>query len=238
MGRMIAYTRPDGGDAPAYYAEPPNQKDGEANDARPGIVIVQEWWGITDDIMGIADRYARLGYRALVPDLFRGRKAAVGDEANHLAEGLDFEDAALQDIRGAILHLKEETSKKVGVTGYCMGGALAFITAMKCKEPDAAVIFYGFPPAQAGDPGTIEIPLLCHFAKYDEFFAADRAEEVSKRLDEGKVPYEVHWYDAKHGFCNPNQPGNAGLGNYNSEACQLAWQRTVTFWERVLSSSR
>jgi carboxymethylenebutenolidase len=227
MGEMIVFSRPDGQDAPAYYAAP-------AKAEAPGIVIVQEWWGLIPSIVEIADRYARLGYRTLVPDLFRGRKAAIGDEANHLMEGLDFQDAAAQDVRGALQHLKQN-GKKAGVTGYCMGGALAMLAAMHLKEPDAAVVFYGVPPEQAGDPGTIEVPLLCHFAKQDEFFPPSRARQVERRLDEGKVPHEVYWYDAKHGFCNPNQPGNAGLGNYNSEACHQAWERTVKFWERVLS---
>jgi carboxymethylenebutenolidase len=148
-------------------------------------------------------------------------------------EGLDFQDAASQDVRGALQHLKQN-GKKAGVTGYCMGGALTLITAMHFKDADSAVVFYGYPPAQAGDPATIEIPVLCHFGKHDEFFAPDGAEKLVKRFDEGKVPHEVYWYDAKHGFCNPNPPGNSGLGHYNPEACHLAWERTLAFWKRVL----
>ncbi len=202
-------------------------------DAAAGIVVVQEWWGLIPETLAIADRYAELGYASLVPDLFRGRKAAVGDEANHLVEGLDFRDAASQDIRGAVQYLKQH-AKKVGVTGYCMGGALTILSAMYLKEPDAAVVFYGFPPAEAGDPGTIKIPLLCHFATHDEFFAPSRGHEIEKRLDEGNVPHEVYWYDAHHGFCNPNQPGSSGLGHFNPQACAQAWERTVKFLGRVL----
>jgi carboxymethylenebutenolidase len=232
MGEMIVYRRPDGKEAPAYYAAPP------ADDtSAPGIVVVQEWWGITDDMMQIADRYARMGYRALVPDLFRGRRAAVGDEANHLMEGLDFQDAASQDLRGALQHLKKN-GKKAGVTGYCMGGALALITAMHFKEPDAVVVYYGNPPAQAGDPATIEVPVLCHFAKQDTFFSTADAEKTVKRFVDGKVPHEVYWYDAKHAFCNPNPPGNSGLGHYDSEACKLANERTAKFLERVLPPAK
>lgn len=230
MGQMISYNRPDGKEAPGYYAQP--EKDGEG---APGIVVIEEWWGLTPEIMEIVDRYAGLGYRALAPDLFRGRTAAVGDEANHLVEGLDFQDAASQDVRGALAHLKERSSK-AGVTGYCIGGALAFLAAMYVKEADAAVVFYGIPPAEAGDPATIEIPILCHFAKEDEFFPLSRAREVVQRFEDGKVPHEVYWYDAKHGFCNPNQVGNAGLGHYNPQAAHSAWERTVKFWQHTLSS--
>ncbi len=228
MGEMVEYLRPGGEHATAYLAEP------ESGDkSASGIVVVQEWWGLTPEMMEIADRYARLGYRAMVPDLFRGRKAAVGDEANHLMEGLDFQDAFSEDIRGAIQHLKQ-TSKAVGVTGYCMGGALTFLAAMHLTDPDAAVVFYGYPPTQAGDPATIEIPLLCHFSKHDEFFSASGAQALIDRLEEGKVPYRVYWYDAKHGFCNPNPPGNAGLGNYDPGAAHEAWERTTAFWEHAL----
>src|SRR5579875_3922680 len=100
MGEMIEFARPDGKRAPAYFAAP---EKGAAE--APGVVVLQEWWGLTDDVMRVADEYAANGFRALVPDLYRGRKAAVGDEATHLMEGLDFQDAFSQDVRGALAHL-------------------------------------------------------------------------------------------------------------------------------------
>src|SRR5579883_489618 len=227
MGRMIEFARPDGQRAPGYYAAP------EDAARAPGIVVVEEWWGVTPWIMEIADRYAALGYRALIPDLFRGRTAAVGDEANHLMEGLDFADAWSQDVRGALAHLKESGAKS-GITGYCMGGALTFLAAMHLKEPDAAVVFYGFPPAEAGDPATIEFPLQCHFAKHDGFFSPEGVAKLQERMEAGKVPYELYWYDAKHGFCTPNPEGSAGLGHFNGQAAHQAWERAVAFFERTL----
>jgi carboxymethylenebutenolidase len=229
---MIHFARPDGQTAPGYYVAP--EKDGES---APGIVLVEEWWGVTAWIMEVADRYAALGYRVLVPDLFRGRTAAVGDEANHLMEGLDFQDAFTQDVAGALRYLKQ-SSEKVGVTGYCMGGAIALLAAMHLKEPAAAVIFYGFPPEQAGDPATIEIPVQLHFGTHDDFFKPAAAEKLEERLNEGKVPHELYWYDAKHGFCNPNPEGASGLGHYNSQACHEAWERTVKFWQQHLQKQK
>lgn len=228
MGEMIGFARPDGNEAPGYYAAA--QRNPET---APGIAIVQEWWGITDDMMRIADRYAGTGYNAIVPDLFRGRRAAKGDEATHLMEGLDFQDAASQDVRGALQYLKKN-GKKAGVVGYCMGGALALIVAMHFKEPDAVTVFYGNPPPEAGDPATIEVPVLGHFGKHDQFFTPDKVRQLTKRLEEGKVPHEIFWYDAKHGFCNPNPEGSAGLGHYDEQACKLATERTDAFWRRVL----
>ena len=227
MGERIEYSRPDGKTTPAYYAAP-------AKEHAPGIVLIEEWWGVTADMMAIADRYAQLGYRVLLPDHFRGRTAATGDEANHLMQGLDFSDAATQDVRGAIAYLKE-AGTKVGVTGYCMGGALALLAAMHGKEADAAVIFYGYPPPEAGDPATIEIPVQCHFAKHDDFFPPAGVEKIEERFKEGKVPYELFWYDAKHAFANPNPAGNAGLGHYDSAAAHTSWERAVQFWKNTLT---
>ncbi len=228
MGETIEYTRPDGKTAPGYYAQPA----GAAN--APGIVVIQEWWGVTPATKQIADNYAAAGFRALVPDLFRGRTAAVGDEANHLMEGLDFHDAFSQDVRGALLLLKQNGAR-AGVVGYCMGGALALLTAMHVPEADAAVVFYGLPPAEAGDPASIKIPVLLHFGERDEFFKPQAVTQLEERLKEGAVDFRLHWYDAGHGFCNPNQPGNAGLGNYNEQAARLAWDRTLAFFNRTLS---
>lgn len=228
MGQTIEFTRPDGARAPGYLAEPQNAADA------PGIVVIEEWWGVTGWIKSIADRYAAAGYRALIPDLFRGRTAAVGDEANHLVEGLDFGDAATQDVRGAVQYLKQNGSG-VGVTGYCMGGALTLLSAMYVPEVEAAVSFYGFPPPQAGDLSAVQKPVECHFALHDDFFAPERGREIEQQLTQSNPDAHVYWYDAKHAFCNPNDVGNAGLGHLDEAACESAWRRTMEFWRKHLS---
>jgi carboxymethylenebutenolidase len=114
MGEMIQFNRPDGKTCPGYLATP------KAGSAAPGFVCIQEWWGLNDQIKKTADRLAEVGYRALVPD--RGRVAKAADEASHMMKGLNFPDAAEQDIRGAVHYLKQ-SSKKVAVGGFCMGGA-------------------------------------------------------------------------------------------------------------------
>jgi carboxymethylenebutenolidase len=228
MGTMFEYTRPDGASAPGYLALPPDQRP----DA-PGIVVIQEWWGLTDQIKTTADDIAAHGYRALVPDLYRGRTAALGDEANHLMEGLDFSDAGSQDVRGAVEFLKKDGGK-CAVLGFCMGGVVALISSIYNPQIDAAVAFYGFPPPEAGDPGKIAAWVLCHAALRDTFFTPERVQTLEQKLQAGGVNYELHWYDAEHGFCNPNPPGQAGLGHYNEAAAVLAWERTYAFLERVL----
>jgi carboxymethylenebutenolidase len=229
MGEMIEITRPDGKTAPAYFAQP------AAPDGAPGVVVIQEWWGLIDEIKAVADRLAGAGFRALVPDLFRGRKAAVGDEANHLMEGLDFQDAFTQDARGALLHLKKNGGT-AGVLGYCMGGAIALLCAMHVPENDTSVVFYGMPPPEAGDPSKIRIPVQLHFGTEDEFFKRDDAQALEQKLKDGGVDAEFYWYEgAHHGFCNPNQPGQSGLGNYHEHAARTAWDRAVRFLTRTLS---
>src|SRR5919108_3417273 len=130
MGQMITFKRADGADCKGYLAEP------AGNDKAPGVVVIQEWWGLNDQIKGVADKLAAAGYRALVPDLYRGKVALDANEANHLMTGLNFGDAAGQDVRGAVQYLKSNGSKKVGVTGFCMGGALTILSAVNVPEAD------------------------------------------------------------------------------------------------------
>ncbi len=227
MGQMIEFTRPDGARAPGYLAE------GTGTNL-PGVVMLEEWWGVTDQIKRMADDLAAAGFRVLVPDLFRGRTAAVGDEANHLMEGLDFGDAATQDTRGAAQYLKSTGSKKVGVLGFCMGGAVAILAAMKDPEFDAAVTFYGYPPPEAGDVGQIKIPLQGHFATEDDHFSIEGVDRLEARLKEAGADFEFHRYHAKHAFLNPNPPGHAGLGHYDESKAKRAWEQTIYFLRRHL----
>lgn len=222
MGSMIEFTRPDGQKVPGYLAEPAR------SEGAPGVVMLEEWWGVNAEIKQTADRLASEGFRVLIPDLFRGRVAATGDEANHLMQGLDFTDAATQDARGAVQYLKKG-SAKVGVTGFCMGGALTFLAAMHVPEVDAAVAWYGLPPPEAGDPSRIRIPIMGHWAARDEFFTIEVVDALEQKLKAGSVPYEFHRYDAKHAFANPK-----GLGNFDRVAAETAWQRTVDFFNRTL----
>jgi carboxymethylenebutenolidase len=227
MGEMISFARPDGQMAPGYFAAPDQPKDA------PGVVLIEEWWGVTDHMKQTADRLAGEGFRVVVPDLFRGRTAAKGDEATHLMQGLDFGDAATQDARGAAQYLKAQGGK-VGVMGFCMGGALSMLCAMFVPEFDAAVAFYGFPPAEAGDITQVQIPLQGHFATEDEFFAIDRADEIEQKLRAAGKSVEFHRYDAKHGFYNPGEAGHSALGNFHPEHAETAWKRAITFLNRTL----
>ncbi|MEE9610383.1 MAG: dienelactone hydrolase family protein [Desulfatiglandales bacterium] len=216
MGEKITFKRPDGKECSGYYAMP------SAGENAPGVVVIQEWWGLNDQIKGVANRLAETGYRALVPDLYKGKVTLEAAEAEHLMGNLDFGDAATQDIRGAVQYLKENTPK-VAVLGFCMGGALSILAAVHVKEVDAVVCWYGIPPEEAADPSTIEIPLQGHFALEDEFFTPAQVDTLESRLKEGNVTYEIHRYQAKHAF------GNETGDRHAPEAAKLAWQRTFHF---------
>ncbi|HZD39797.1 MAG TPA: dienelactone hydrolase family protein [Terriglobales bacterium] len=221
MGQMVTFKRPDGKDCQGYLATP------AGGSAGPGLVVVQEWWGLNDQIKSLAERLATQGYRALVPDLYRGKVTLEVAEATHLMNNLNFADAAGQDLRGAAQYLKQN-STKVGVVGFCMGGALTVLAAIFVKESDAASSWYGFPPEQAADVKAIKAPLQLHFAEKDGFFTPDAARALEKRLGEGNVPFESYWYDANHAF------GNETGQNYNAECAKLAWDRTMTFFAKHL----
>lgn len=221
MGAAIEFGRPDGGKTKGFYAE--------AGKGRPGIIVIQEWWGLNDQICGVADRFARAGFNALAPDLYKGRVTQKPDEANHLMTGLDFPGATHQDIRGAAQHLKS-TSSKVAVMGYCMGGALTIATAVHVPEVSSAVCFYGIPPKDFADPANIKIPFQGHFANRDDWCTPAAANDLEATLKKaGKVKFEIHRYEANHGFCNERSEQN-----YDVKSANLAWDRMVEFLKATL----
>ena len=172
MGTMIEFARPDGAHTTGYLAT--------AGQGRPGVVVIQEWWGLNDQICGVADRFARAGYNALAPDLYKGRLTTEPDEADHLMTGLDFADATHQDLRGAARHLQAQGGK-VAVMGYCMGGALTIAAAVHLPEFAAGVCFYGIPPKALADPAKIRMPLQGHFANKDDWCTPAADAESGRR---------------------------------------------------------
>ena len=193
------------------------------------MVVIQEWWGVTDQIKGVADKLAKAGYRALVPDLYRGKVAIEANEAQHLMEGLNFGDAAGQDIRGAVQYLKKDSSK-VGVTGFCMGGALTVLSAVNVPEADAGVIWYGYPPLEYVDASKIKMKLMGHWATQDQAFPISGVDALEKKLREAKVPFEFHRYNAKHAFANEiADTKKLDMLKYDAQAAELAWNRTLEF---------
>jgi carboxymethylenebutenolidase len=219
MGMMTEFARPDGVATRGYLAM--------AGHGRPGIVVIQEWWGLNDQICGVADRFARAGYNALAPDLYKGRLTTSPDEANHLMTGLDFPGATHQDLRGAAMRL-EEQSPKVAVMGFCMGGALTIAAAVHVPEIAAAVCFYGIPPKEFADPGKIHVPFQGHFANQDDWCTPAAVNDLDTALRAAGGRYEIYRYDAAHAFFNERSPA------YNIGCAEQAWDRMATFLKTQL----
>ena len=226
MGEVIEFKRPDGKSCSGYLATP------KAGTSAPGFVVIQEWWGLNDQIKKTADRLAEAGYRALVPDLYRGKVATAAEEANHMMGSLNFPDAAGQDIRGAAQYLKQ-SSKTVVVGGFCMGGALTLLAAaLHVPEMDAGAVFYGIPPVDASMLKTIAVPLILHFAIIDDWCTPAKVNELEATLKESKSRFELYRYDAKHAFMNEARPEV-----YDAASAKIAWERTFAFLKKALPST-
>ncbi|MCB1994910.1 MAG: dienelactone hydrolase family protein [Rhodoferax sp.] len=225
MARTISFDRPDGQSVSGYLADP-------GIDGAPGVVVIQEWWGLNDQIRGVADRLGLAGYRALVPDLYRGQSTVEAEEAHHLMSNLNFGDAASQDVRGAVQALKARGCPKVGVTGYCMGGALTVLALTMAPEADAGVVWYGYPPLEFVDASRIQAPMMAHWATQDGAFAIDGVDALEARLTAAGVRYTGHRYLAHHGFANETAqgPGRIAMTQYDAAWAQVAWDRTLRFF--------
>src|SRR6201981_2765694 len=214
MGIMTDFARPDGVATRGYLAM--------AGHGRPGIIVIQEWWGLNDQICGVVDRFARAGYDALAPDLYKGHLTTEPDEANHLMTGLDFADATHQDLRGAAQHLQTK-SGRVAVMGYCMGGALTIAAAVHVPEFAAGVCFYGIPPKAFADPAKIRMPLQGHFANQDDWCTPAAVDDLERTLRAAGVTHEIFRYGSAHAFANERSAA------YDIGCANPAWERTAAF---------
>ncbi|GFN86625.1 carboxymethylenebutenolidase [Plakobranchus ocellatus] len=196
-----------------------------------GIIVLQEWWGLNDQIQDCG-RDISVGAKAvtIVPDLYRGKMTTDHEEAGHFMNDLDWL-GAVADIRACAIYLKEQGCKKVGVTGFCMGGALAFAGAALVPEIDAAAPFYGIPGSQLCDVTTIKIPVQCHFAEKDDtkgFASPDEWKPLKTKLKAKLKDLQFHSYDAPHAFTSKISP------NYNQACQELAFKRMFEFFAKNL----
>ena len=223
MGSEISFKRPDGGDAKGYLSN-------AARSSSPGVVVIQEWWGLQDQIKAMCDRFALAGFDALAPDLYKGVVVPYHDSAAASKEmsSLNFMDATEQTVRGAVQYLKRNGAK-VGLTGFCMGGAVAIIGAAIIPELTAAVSFYGVPPEQAVKPADVKIPLQGHFANRDDYITPKVVDDFEKALNAAGRSAEFFRYDADHAFVNEQR-----MSVHDREAAELAWGRATSFFQKHL----
>uniref|UniRef100_A0A7N0TTU6 Dienelactone hydrolase domain-containing protein n=1 Tax=Kalanchoe fedtschenkoi TaxID=63787 RepID=A0A7N0TTU6_KALFE len=215
-------------------------------DNAPGIVVLQEWWGVDFEVKNHAIKISQLqpGFKALIPDLYRGKVGLDVAEAQHLMDGLDWQ-GAVKDIQASANWLKANGSRKVGVTGFCMGGALSIASSVLVPEVDAVVAFYGVPSSDLADPAKAKAPVQAHFGEHDNFVGFSditAAKALEEKLKASGVPHEVHIYPGcGHAFMNRSEEGvkrrkSMGLEDENEAAVELAWSRFTTWMAQYLSA--
>jgi carboxymethylenebutenolidase len=195
-----------------------------------GVVVIQEWHGLNDQMKGKVDRFAKEGFLALCPDLYNGKVATNDQDAASLMNQLDW-GHAVADIGAAAAHLRghARSNGKVGVLGFCMGGALAFAAALNVDGIACAVPFYGLPQVPPDQLGKIKIPVEAHFAKRDEWAKASVAEEIQKKIRAAGGQMDLFVYDAGHAFMRETDPSK-----YDAPSAKLAWERTLDFLRKHL----
>jgi carboxymethylenebutenolidase len=228
MTTSVSFKARNGGDASGLLTEP---SGADASTKAPALVLIQEWWGINEHLRSIATRLAAEGFLVVTPDLYHGTIAKNADEAGKLMTELDTLQA-VQEIAGAVAFAKEHarSNGKVGVIGFCMGGALAFASACHVEGLSAVVPFYGIPPADKVDYAKVTAPVLAHFAKNDDWATVEKAEGIKKQLDALGKPMQLEVYDAGHAFVNDSRPEA-----YDEKSAKLAWRRSVEFLKKHLA---
>jgi carboxymethylenebutenolidase len=204
-----------------------------ADGGGPGVIVIQEWWGLVPHIKAVADRFAAEGFTALAPDLYRGEAASEPDEAGKLMMGLKL-DRAGKDLSGAVDLLQEKTGRtKVGVVGYCMGGGLTLTLA--CQRPDAvaaAAPFYGVIPWPEAQPDWSAIGGVVegHYAENDAFATPEAARALEADLKSRGKNATFHVYPGTHhAFFNDDRPDV-----YDATASNTAWSRVLALFRANL----
>lgn len=196
----------------------------------PGVIVVQEWWGLNDHVLDLCDRFAGEGFTALAPDLYRGKKTTSPDEAGKLMMALNIGEAE-KILRGAIASLLSQpqcSSQSAGVVGFCMGGQLAlFAAATNPDQVSACVNFYGVHPNVHPPFAKMKAPVLGLFAENDGFVNAEAVENLRSQLKAHGKEHEFHTYPGvDHAFFNETREV------YHRESAEDAWKRTLEFFRK------
>ncbi|MBA3605276.1 MAG: dienelactone hydrolase family protein [Acidimicrobiia bacterium] len=223
MGEMVTFPS-NGGTCAGYLA------DGGG----PGVIVIQEWWGLVPHIVDVTDRFGDAGFTALAPDLYHGDKASEPDGAGKLMMGLNLQQAA-KDMGGAVDLLVQRTGNaRIGVVGYCMGGGLALVLATQRPDHVKAVApYYGLIPWDSAQPdwSRLESKVVGEYAELDEFFPPDKAREFETMLRDLGKDATIHVHDGTdHAFFNDSRPEV-----YSAEHALEAWDRTNALFREELT---
>jgi carboxymethylenebutenolidase len=217
----------NGDDAHGYLALPPSGRG-------PGLVVIQEWWGLTSHIADVTDRFAAEGFVALAPDLYGGSTTHDAAEAGEMMQKLPV-DRAARDLAGAVdflLERDEVEGDRVGVVGFCMGGAFVLTLAVQeSSKVAAAVPFYPVGP-MPDDFSGLQAAVMAHFGEGDAFIPVSQADELAAKVKAATGQEAViHRYPAGHAFVNDENL----LGTHDPDQAKLAWERTVAFLREHLT---
>lgn len=203
-----------------------------ASGTGPGVIVIQEWWGLVDHIKDIADRFAQAGYVALAPDLYHGESTKVPDQAGKMMMALNIAETE-KDLSGAIqflLNLPQTTGSTVGTVGFCLGGQLSLFAACSNEQVGACVDFYGIHPQVHPPFESLKAPVLGIFAELDEFVGPAVVDELEKKLQHVNADYEFHRFQgADHAFFNDTRPEV-----YNPEYALHSWDLMLNFFGKNL----
>lgn len=223
-GRMIQFSS-NGGTTSGYLATP-------EKGSGPGVVVIQEWWGLVDHIKEVCNRFADEGYVALAPDLYHGETTKSPDEAGKMMMSLRI-DQAEKDLRGAIQYLlshEATTGDKVGTVGFCMGGALSLYAASKNEQVGACVVFYGIHPNVKPDLANLKAPVLGIYAERDQSTPPEVVHDLEQKLKALGKSVEMHIYpNVGHAFFNDSR-----RDVYDARSAEDAWRRTIEFLAKNL----
>ena len=225
MGAMVEFAA-NGRTTNGYLATP-------ASGSGPGVVVIQEWWGLVPHVKDVADRFAGEGFVALAPDLYHGRSTTSPDEAGKLMMALEI-DRAERDLRGAIdflLARDDVAAARVGTVGFCMGGQLSLFAACANPSVGACVDFYGIHPNVAPDLARLEAPVLGFFAERDGFVTPEAVRKLEADLRAAGKEVDITVFDgADHAFFNDSRPDV-----YHADHAAECWSRMVAFYRRHLT---
>jgi carboxymethylenebutenolidase len=215
------------GDTASGYLATPESGHG------PGVILLQEWWGMDDSVKRYADRFAEAGFFALAPDLFHGETTEQPDEAQQKMMAMNM-DQATKEMRGAVDFLKQQEGVEgdgIGAVGFCLGGGLAVWAGAEHPDVSAVVTYYYVMPHGKPDFSKVQAPVLGHFGTSDDFVPVDDAKALEKELNDAGADAQFEFYEgAGHAFANDHDR----LGTYDEEKSDSAWRKTVDFFKRHL----
>jgi carboxymethylenebutenolidase len=221
-GKMVEFPS-NGHTAKGYLATPTSGKG-------PGVIVIQEWWGLVGHIKSVADRFAAAGFSALAPDLYHGQTASEPDAAGKLFMALNIERAE-KDLSGAAKYLAGHSSTaKLGAVGFCMGGQLALFAGCTNPSVGPVVDFYGIHPNVKPDYSKLSGPVLGLFAEKDAFVTPQTARQVEADIKKAGKTVDIHIYPGvDHGFFNDER-----ADVYNKASAEDAWRRTLDLFKTTL----